>query len=69
MAQLVTTGERLTTLSVSKAVADTINKRSGALTIDNYLRKLLKMPLRERKRGRPPVAKKKKKTARKKAKR
>ena len=59
MGQLVTTGEKMTTLSVSEKVADTVDKqrRKLGLTTDNLLRKLLGMPLKERKRGRPPVKK------------
>lgn len=55
----------MTSLSVSFEVAERIRRRSGGLTVDNYLRKVLGLRQRPIKRGRP-VESKKKKSAKKK---
>jgi len=62
MAQTLATGEKLSSLSVSQLVAKAIDKqrRKRGLTTDNVLRVLLKLPLHERKRGRPVKVKPKK---------
>ena len=53
-AKLTITGEELTTLSVSVAVSNRIHRKKGKKTsVDNYLRELLGMPIRERHWGRP----------------
>lgn len=66
MNKLPTTGEEFTTMSVSALVSETIQKRKGAMTMDDYLRHLLGLPVQNRKRGRPPNPKKRKATKRKK---
>ena len=59
MGKLITTGEKMTTLSVSQKVATevTVQRTKLGLTTDNLLRSLLSMPLKKRRRGRPPVKK------------
>jgi hypothetical protein len=54
MSKLVTTGESFTTLSVSAEVAKTVLRKKGGMTTDGFLRKLLRLPTKQRRRGRPP---------------
>jgi len=62
MARLAS-GEKFTTMCISKEVADIAREKKGGLSWDDYLRKLLKLPLKHRQKGRPmkEVAKKGKK--------
>lgn len=52
---------KVTTLGVSPAVAETIQKRKGAGSVDSFLRILLKLPTRTVRRGRPPTIARKEK--------
>lgn len=53
MVRLRSDGERFTTLSVSQPVAAAIHKRRDGASVDNFLRKLLGLPVKVTPLGRP----------------
>ena len=44
-----------TTLGVSPELGEVIRERKGALSVENFFRKLMKMPLLHIRKGRPPI--------------